>query len=204
MNARFQTPALPHAIGEFVADKGGYFAGLIAKADGIHALYLAPKAEGELKGTWGKPGADLPGARSYHDGRTNTVAMAEAGSKLAKQALALHIGQHHDYHLPARDELELLYRAFKPTEDENYTWRHGENPSAVPPTFPYTETSPAQTALDAFQADGAEAFEPAWYWSSTQYPAYTAWIQYFVVGLQYDVHKDVEYRARAVRSEVIG
>ncbi|GAA5785095.1 hypothetical protein [Chitiniphilus shinanonensis] len=105
---------------------------------------------------------------------------------------------------PARDELELLYRAFKPTDGENYTWRHGENPSAVPPTFPYTAASPSQTALVSFQDEGAEAFEPAWYWSSTQFSANDGWLQYFGDGTQHDARKDAAYRARAVRSEVIG
>ncbi len=44
-----------------------------------------------------------------------------------------------------------------------------------------------------------ELFAEAWYWSSTQYSPYGAWIQDFVDGYQNGVHKGLEHRARAVR-----
>lgn len=51
-----------------------------------HALVLLPD---ELVGPWGEYGQDVIGAKSYSDGEANTQAMAEAGSEIASQALAL-------------------------------------------------------------------------------------------------------------------
>lgn len=43
----------------------------------------------ELEGAWGEYGQAVSGAGSYSDGYANTTAMAEAGSAIAQQALAL-------------------------------------------------------------------------------------------------------------------
>ncbi|AOY00130.1 DUF1566 domain-containing protein [Jeongeupia sp. USM3] len=183
--------------------EGGFFAGRIRVGAAEYALIVAPKAEGELEGAWGKRGERVDGADNWNDGHANTLAMAAAGSKIAKQALALTINGFADWHIPSRDELELIYRHLKPTTDDNYTYRSGENPSALPPTHAYTETSPAQTSAEAFRNDGAEAMEEAWYWSSTQYSPYTAWYQYFDDGDQNNVGKDSEGRVRVVRKFLI-
>lgn len=42
-------------------------------------------------------------------------------------------------------------------------------------------------------------FEAAWYWSSEQFSASLAWVQYFNYGTQDDNGKSAELRARAVR-----
>ncbi len=54
-----------------------------------------------------------------------------------------------------------------------------------------------------YQPAEANAFAGDWYWSSTQCSPSFAWIQDFVDGLQGIDLKDVEYRARAVRRELI-
>ncbi|MCV4343265.1 hypothetical protein [Pseudomonas capsici] len=51
-----------------------------------HALVILSD---ELAGPWGEYGQDVIGAKSYSDGEANTQAMAEAGSEIAKQALAI-------------------------------------------------------------------------------------------------------------------
>jgi hypothetical protein len=50
-----------------------------------------------------------------------------------------------------------------------------------------------------------EQFQEAWYWSSEQHASNSdyAWYQYFSNGHQYDISKDNELRARAVRRIVI-
>jgi len=192
---------------------GGFYAGRLHVGDSLFALIVAPKAAGETSGPWlagpdddaAEEGDDdasatgVPGACSYCDGLANTNALAEVGSGLANWARGLAIGEHTDWYVPSRDELEILYRAFKPTPQKNWTWRHGDNPSSVPVGYPYTETAPAQTCAQAFQAGGAEAFEPTWHWSSTQYSDDGAWGQYFNVGNQNDDDKSYEGRVRAVR-----
>lgn len=181
---------------------GGFYAGLVKVAGQVYALVVAPKTEGETKGAWHKDYADVPGAKSYDDGRANTLAMAEAGCPLAAWALTLRIDGADDWYLPSQDELEICYRNLKPTEDENYCYsRSGINLSAVPPTRPYTPESPAKTSAEAFKQGGAEAFDPAWYWSSTQHAAGSvfAWSQGFLYGVQDDDVKSFGGRARAVR-----
>ena len=53
----------------------------------------------------------------------------------------------------------------------------------------------------AFKPGGEQAFDAAWYWSSTQHAATSgyAWLQDFGYGGQGDDHESVGYRARAVR-----
>lgn len=97
--------------------------------------------------------------------------------------------------------LELGYRHLKPTTWETgYHFRDGDNPSSLPPGYPYKNEAPiAQTATELFQDGGAEAFDASWYWSSTIYSEASAWFQNFNDGDQsYDRQGD-ELRARAVR-----
>ena len=178
--------------------EGGIVAGFIRSGEDVFCIVVAPKAEGETTSTWHKA-SDIAGACSYFDGHANTIAMAEAGSSLAKWAQALAIAGHTDWYLPARDELELLYRNLKPNTEENYRYRSGDNPSSLPAGYPYTKTAPAQTSALAFQQGGSEAFEQRWYWSSTQYSRNIAWYQDFDDGGQLCIVKHYEGRARAVR-----
>jgi Protein of unknown function (DUF1566) len=55
--------------------------------------------------------------------------------------------------------------------------------------------------VKTFAHDAKEAFDYAWYWSSTQRAEYAgyAWMQDFSYGGQYGGHKANEWRARAVR-----
>ena len=198
MNAITQT-ALPTIAGTPFA--GGFYAGRFQLDGTEYALIVAPKAHGEHAATaWGEYGQDIAGARSYNDGRANTEAMAAAGSALGQWALQLDIDGHTDWYLPSRDELELCYRNLKPTNDENWcSFRDGDNPSSLPLGYPYTAESPAQATDPAFQAEGAEAFQPATYWSSTQCSPYDAWIQDFGGGSQLNALKVDTRRAVAVR-----
>jgi hypothetical protein len=185
---------------------GGFFVGIMNVNGQLCALIASPKAGGELRGAWNASAKSVAGALSYCDGRTNTAAMAEAGSNLAKQILALEIGGFADWYLPAQDELEMLYRHFKPTAEQNYLYaRSGVNASASPATHAYTADSPAQTCVESFKDGEANAFDAAWYWSSTQHAGDPdcAWLQFFGDGGQFCDHKSNQYRARAVRRLVI-
>jgi hypothetical protein len=194
------TQAIPAAIG--AAFGGGFFAGLVNVGAETYALIVSPKQAGEYQGVWNQSLDSVAGAEHYSDGMANTAALATAGSEMAQWARSLNIDGFSDWYIPARDELEILYRALKPTADENaVTFRDGDNPSSAPVGYPYTETAPAQTSLAAFQQGGAEALAPSLHWSSTQYAGFPndAWGQYFDDGLQgYDI-KSCAGRARAVR-----
>jgi hypothetical protein len=194
------TNTLPAAIGAAFA--GGFFSGLINVGADTYALIVAPKAAGERTGAWSGSKEPVPNAYSYCDGLANTSAMAEAGGDLAKWARELRIDGFDDWYVPSRDELELVYRNLKSTSCENCeSFRDGDNPSSAPVGYPYTSTTPGQTPVAAFQEGGAEALEPAWYWSSTQYAASPsdAWVQIFGNGIQGNGRKSYEGRARAVR-----
>lgn len=182
---------------------GGFYAGRIRIDSREYAIVVAPKAAGEHKPTvWHSKYDDVPGAKSWFDGLANTRAMADAGSKVAAWALSLSIGGFTDWYLPSVDELEIVYRAFKPTTDENSQWgRAGINLSAVPPTYPYALDLPKQTTIEAFQAAGDEAFAAEAYWTSTQHASNSndAWCQGFTNGYQDYWSKNFKLRARAVR-----
>lgn len=191
------------------AIEGGFLAGFYELDDGaLRALIVAPKADGEHKpAVWIPRYKDVPGAKSWNNGLANTDAMADAGSKVAQWARGLRIGGFDDWHLPAQDQLEIAYRAFKPTGDHNSLYaRSGINLSAIEPTRPYTLALPALTAIEAFRDGGAQAFETEGYWTSTQHAAYSdyAWYQGFDDGSQSDNGTtSTKLRARAVRSVTI-
>ena len=132
--------------------EGGHYGGQIRINDALFAICWAPKAEGETTGKWLNKYTDLPAARSCFDSMANTVCMAEAGSPIAHWARGLAIAGHTDWCVPARDVLELGYRLLKPGKRENCaSFRDGDNASSVPVGYPYTEESPAQTSVAAFQ-----------------------------------------------------
>ena len=178
--------------------EGGYYAGQITLNGRPHAVVCAGIA-GEVKGPWHTTGKRTKGADSYSDSMANTQAMAKAGSALAKQVLALEIDGTTGWCIPARDVLELLYRAFKPTKETNYVFRSGDNPSSLPAGYPYTTKLPGITKVKPFAAKGTEAFADAWYWGSTQFSENYAWYQIFSYGYQDFYHKSFEARCRAVR-----
>ncbi|MBT12276.1 MAG: DUF1566 domain-containing protein [Oceanospirillaceae bacterium] len=185
------------------AMEGGYFAGVINVAGTHYGLAVSPKAGDLDPMPWGETGPDI-GATSCCDGMANTLAMADAGSELAQAIRKLNLDGYDDWYLPARDEQEMLYRQFKPLAHSNAaTFRDGDNPSSVPGGYPYTAETPPQTTVEVFQADGPEAFEPRFYWASTQYSANFAWDQDFANGTQGIDPKGVALRARAVRRFLI-
>lgn len=150
---------------------GGFYAGRFYIGDQPHALIIAPKAEGQIEPMpWNKSLKSVTGATSYCDGLTNTMAMAKAGSALAKQILKLRIGGFDDWHLPSRLQLLVAYHEL--------------------------------TTAKAFALGEKEAFDRAWYWSSTQHAEYAvfAWVQDFNYGDQFINRKGSEWRARAVRT----
>jgi hypothetical protein len=183
---------------------GGFYVGQYQIDGEEYVLIVAPKAAGEREDTvWHTKNNNVEGAKSYCDGLANTQAMAAAGSELAQWALALDIDGLQDWYLPSLDELEICYRALKPTPEGNSQWaRSGINLSTLPPAWPYTADLPQQTSIEAFQDGGSEAFEAEPYWTSTQHAANggNAWAQYFSYGYQSYWLKCInEFRARAVR-----
>ncbi len=182
---------------------GGFFSGITVK-NGQRYANITAGAEHELVGAWGEYGVKIEGADSLVDGRANTEAMAAAGSELAQKVLALTIGGHNDWAIPARDQQELQYRHFKPTTNENWACgRDGDNPHSEPVGLLYSEEDPKQTVHESFRKGGPDAFRDSWYWSSSQRSAYGAFVLHFEDGYQLFYDKSDELRVRPVRSELI-
>lgn len=187
------------SIGEQLG--GGFYSGRLIVPEGAFAIVVAGK-EGEIAADrWNKNLKRVDGATSFYDGMANTIAMADAGSRIARAALDLRIGGFDDWYIGARDELELVYRHLKPSADKNWVHRNGENPSSFPVGYPYTATAPGQTAIEAFREGGEHALALEPYWASTQREdgAGCAWVQGFGDGDQYYDHKDYGRRARVIR-----
>jgi hypothetical protein len=109
------------------------------------------------------------------------------------------------------DELELIYRHFKPSSGDNFdgnktnvfpgTQESGFNPSSDPTGSAYTALDPSQTTFTDFQAPdegtgGPESFDEGSYWVSTDADEESqAWAQRFTSnsgfqGQQYVLVKD--------------
>ncbi len=91
-------------IGQPLAD-GTFFAR--HWLNGKEYAYIDLGKSAEFTGEWGEYGQNVGGAVSYRDGASNTVAMAEAGSPIAKQALEIGAG----VFIPSALELALLFSA---------------------------------------------------------------------------------------------
>ena len=182
---------------------GGFYAGRMKIGADSYALIVAPKASGESASLAVKTSNDsTAGTTSTSNGAANTAAMIAAGAAAhpaASFCKNLTIGGYTDWVLPAKDQLELLYRQLKPDATANNT-SYGANPSSDPVGANYTAGAPAQTAIAAFRTGGAEAFAvDSYYWTSTEYSSTNDWIQIFSNGFQNNNFKYDAYRVRAVR-----
>lgn len=200
-----RVPADPVPVGS--PFEGGYYAGRIMIDEQAYALVVAPKTQGGESDIlrWKTTQTTTVGTDSRNDGWSNTQAMIQAGSALHPVAAffsGLSINGYDDWYLPSRDELEILYRAFKPTTQNNST-NYGANPSAIPPTGNYTTSNPSQTDIEAFKSGGGEDFSTVYYWSSTQDSSARSLIQTFSIGGQITNSKTTTLRVRGVRRVAI-
>jgi hypothetical protein len=202
-----------------------------------YRVIVAPKSSGENSSKQYKnANTAAPSATgTLTEGLKATLAMVADGNSTVYPAAHfcndLSIGGYSDWYLPARDELELIWRNLKPVTDNNYTTAdrptgatpdyknlgslgdtantHGLNNNSDPQGVAYTSGSPAQTSVAAFQTGGAEAmtFGDIVYWSSTEYNTSTAWFQDYRTsfpGRQGNTSKSISpWPVRAVRRSII-
>jgi len=184
---------------------GGFFAGQISVAgNGVasHNLVIAPKSSGENSSKqWKTSNTSTSGTSSVIDGPTNSANMNNASHPAAEFCEGLTIGSFSDWYMPAKNELEVCYYNLKPGTTNNNT-SSGTNTNAVPSRGSNYTTGPnvpGQTSATDFQTGNTEAFAANYYWSSTEYSSFNAWIQFFSDGFQFNNLKDFSIFVRAVR-----
>lgn len=208
----------PTDIGE--AFGGGFYAGNIVEGGVEYFIIVAPKATGEnTSGQFKTSRTASPTAtHTLNNGPAATSAMVAAGSHPAAIFCnGLTIEGFSDWYLPARDELELIYRNLKPTTTSNSTTGRtlsdivypegndvsgdtmGVNRNSNPVGAAYTTANPAQTLVSPFITGGAEALVSDDYWSSTELADNLGWAQSFKNGQQTGFFKDSSRYVRAVR-----
>jgi hypothetical protein len=201
-----------------------------------YRVIVAPKSSGEDTGkAYKNANTAAPSATgTLTEGLKATLAMVAADTSTVYPAAHfcndLSIGGYSDWYLPARDELELIWRNLKPVTNNNYTTTdrptgatpdyknlgslgdvantHGLNNNSSPQGVAYTTTVPGQTSVATFQTGGAEAmtFGSNYYWSSTEYSTTFAWLQRYATaapGYQVINSKNDSGYVRAVRRSII-
>lgn len=197
--------------------EGGYYAGLISHtANGVatHALIISPKASGSaLNLAWKTANTSSAGTTSVFDGWANSEAMNNTSHPAAQFCRGLSIAGYDDWYLPATQEWDILWRAFKPETTANGTYSgtgFGANPYAVPQGDDYTDSNPARTPLTAFLAGGAESLyhfdenvgdEAFFHWTSTQATSSAAYQRTTYTGDQFSGSKTSTFtnQVRAIR-----
>lgn len=101
-------------LGEYHPHYGGHYAGIVRGEDGQpdYYLFVAPKDKGEAAALeFGGMGQRLVDAEHPSDGLANTTAMVfnAAEYPAAQFCAGITIDGHHDWYLPSRDELRILY-----------------------------------------------------------------------------------------------
>ena len=91
----------------------------------------------------------IPESQSQCDGLSNTQAMIGRCFPAAEYCRSLKVGNHQDFYLPSKNELELAFRNNRtqfvmfPTVSNGAP--HGKNPSSIPTGAPYTKQGPPRS-----------------------------------------------------------
>ncbi|QBF27483.1 hypothetical protein EXN22_17995 [Pseudomonas tructae] len=144
-------PAALPAIGQPLG--GGFYGGRLF-FDGAEHAVIDSGREFEVLAQWQDqtgPRITVRGAQSRLDGYANTVAMAEAGSAVARKVLAMTIRGQRGWHLPSIEQLQVMRTNLLqlPGWDRYYSSLRGGGP--------------------------VQAFTHMEYWSSTQNTSGSSW-----------------------------
>ncbi|MFK3971126.1 hypothetical protein ACI2KS_10405 [Pseudomonas sp. NPDC087358] len=166
-------PAIGDAYG------GGYYFGKI-NIDGLLYWLVVAEKSTESRMTVRSLATGTTGTDSTYNGMANTQAMTPDSAYAAAAYCRTYVDPagNQDYYLASGYEMEILYRALKPTTGNNTTTQNSFNPNPYgSPSGPtYTATNPAQTAVSLFVGTGLTKQTlfndgTARFWTSTQSPA---------------------------------
>jgi hypothetical protein len=149
---------------------------------GLHGLEAAPLDQSTSAGiTWGcyEDNVTVAVGTDIGTGAQNTDAIVsfgcDDGSPAALAAAGYEKNGYDDWFLPSKDELNLMWQYLAdPADDDRGSY----------------ETD----------SDAVGGFASSYYWSSSQYNSYGAWLQYFGDGFQSGNDKSYANRVRAVRA----
>ena len=212
-------------------NEGGYYAGnVFSDVDGLRRAVIVSDGDGDTDRTgagskqWRTSRTALTEAQTLSDGKSvmdhivanETLSDFPAYEWIETTLNDTNYNGFNDWYLPARDELELVYRHFKSTTQDNIdTTRpggsefgadgvtYGTNNSSDPNYPGYTTNEPLQTTVTSFQDGGADYLTDTFYWSSTEADGGFAWGPALGNGFQSFDAKDSSLLARAVRSIVL-
>jgi len=210
---------------------GGYYAGnIVSDVDGQTYAIIVSDGGGDTDRTgtgalqWRSDGqGGLSEAFTLSDGKSvmdyivanQTISDFPPVDFIQTNLNDVNYNGYNDWYFPARDELELVYRFFKPTTVDSSTSTrrgsgfggdgeiYGTNNSSVPNRAGYAPSDPSQTSVASFQVGGADHLTDVQYWCSTAETT-RFWVQLFNSGTQRvrDAFYN-SYHVRAVRRVLI-
>ena len=207
----------PPDIGEYI--HGGFYFGRIKIDNEVYNLVVSPYNPGQYTGTWSDINGTVPAPNSVNDGYKNTYHDTSVSHPSVDWVKTLTIDGYDDWYIPARDEMELLYRNLKPTTDDNYLGNQpqypgegilyaGENPNSVPRGHPYTPVLPAQTTVGIFKNGAQQALSSASdgnsMGNSTAYASLNIGYTVLNNGQQVSGSNRFDYTKRAIRRVKVG
>jgi hypothetical protein len=114
MNTKTRAPAAAPSYGEVWPGQGGIVVDFVPSMGGKPGWYLILATDTKAARediAWGGRDHDEPGATDEWDGLANTIALANSkvDHPAAKWARGVVIDGHHDFYIPSRREMRLLW-----------------------------------------------------------------------------------------------